>query len=139
MVAVPAVEIVVGQGVAEEEEDHDLRAQALPGAVEPAVVRGAEQGVVEVDVVARDLPAGDALARSGLKEQENRLEGGEVLGGGAGAGVLDGEALEGGAQAVDLGDVLARGGRDGGAAVGLVDDEAFLLRAGTAPGGSGRG
>ena len=53
MVAVPAVEIVVGEGVAEEEEDHHLRAQALPGAVEPAVVGGAEQGVVEVDVVAR--------------------------------------------------------------------------------------
>ena len=63
-----------------------------------------------------------------MKEQENRFEGREVGGGGAGAGVLDREALQGGAQAVDLGDVLARGGGDGGAAVGLVDDEALLLQ-----------
>ena len=94
MVLVPAVEVVVRQRVAEEEEYHDLGAQTLPGAVEAAVVGGAKQGVVKVDVVAGDMPAGNVFARSRSEKQKDRLQRRQVLEGGAGAGVLDGEALE---------------------------------------------
>src|SRR5579871_4906898 len=59
MVAVPAVEIVVGQRVAKQEEDHDLRPQPLPGAIEALMMGGAEERVVEVDVELSDLLAGD--------------------------------------------------------------------------------
>ena len=115
------------RGVAEQQEHHHLRAQPFPGAVEPRVVRGPEQGVVEVDIVARHLLAGDSLARSGLKKRENRLKGRQVGRGGVAAGLLHRQSLQRGAQGVDLGDVLAGDGGDGGTAMRLVDDEAFLL------------
>ncbi len=127
VVAVPAVEIVVRQRVAQQQEHHDLRAQALPGAVEPAVMGGAEQRVVEVDVELGDLLPGDVCARSRLKKQENCVERREVGRRRALAGLLDRKALEGRAQAVDLLDVVGRDRRDRRAAMGLVDDQALLL------------
>src|SRR6516225_4389811 len=74
MVAVPAVEIVVGECVAKQKEDHDLRPEPLPGAIQPLVMGSAKERIMEVDVELGDLLAGNLAARGRPEKHKNRIE-----------------------------------------------------------------
>ena len=107
----------------------DLGTQSRPGPADPFMVAGLEDGVVKIDVERGDRLPGQRAGQV-VEPGQYLLEPVEVGAGRQAAQPLDGELLQGGAQAVDLIGVVAGQGGHRGPAVPVDDDQAFLAQPG---------
>ena len=107
----------------------DLGTQSRPGPADPFVVAGLEDGVVKFNVERGDRLPGQR-ARQIAEPGQHLLDPVEIGARRQPAEPLDGEFLQGGAQAVDLIGIIAGQGGHRGPAVPVDDDQAFLAQPG---------
>src|SRR5487761_267865 len=127
MAVPPGRREITGQRPLLHQVQDELRTQGLPGPASPLMMGGAEDRVVELDVQRGDRLPGQG-PRQLIELSQDLRHHVEVLVRRLRAQPFGGEFLQYRPQAVDLGDLAARQGRDRRTAVAIDDHQAFLAQ-----------